>query len=352
METYTASVVGGGVGGRLSMNGLVASDRFELIAVTDLRKEVLEELQKTYPGIQTFTSYKEMFTQCPTDVVCVSTWAPSHKEITLEALQLPLKGILVEKPLADTSGAGSELLNAIKEKRIPMAVPHGLLVADHSVEIIKRIHGGDIGQLELVEIECDKWDIINAGIHWLNFFVTLVNHDPVDRVLAACDTSTRTYRDGMQVETDAVTYVVTKSGVRCVMNTGDFTPIIREGKGVLFRLVGTKGMIEFWGWEGAYKILNAENPEGTLITVEAGPKRGHQRHLEAMVSRIDEGTIDYTIPESSLTALELCEAAYLSHKYRCVVPFPLDAFQTPESVEWDPGTPYSGSGGGRDGRKL
>src|SRR3712207_8225841 len=45
-----------------------------------------------------------------------------------------------------------------------------------------------------------RWDIINAGIHWLNFFVTLTDNEPLDYVIAQCDTTTRTYRDGMQVE--------------------------------------------------------------------------------------------------------------------------------------------------------
>ena len=75
----------------------------------------------------------------------------------------------------------------------------------------------------MVEIQCSGWDIINAGIHWLDFFVTLdACPEPVSYVMAACDASTRTYRDGMQVETLAVTYAQTESGVRAVMQTGDY----------------------------------------------------------------------------------------------------------------------------------
>ena len=64
---------------------------------------------------------------------------------------------------------------------------------------------------------------INAGIHWLHFFVTLTRNEPLDFVMAICDSSTRTYRDGMQVETMAITYAQTHSGIRVVMNTGDDT---------------------------------------------------------------------------------------------------------------------------------
>jgi hypothetical protein len=36
---------------------------------------------------------------CASDVVCVSTFPPSHEEVALAALDLRLKGMLVEKPL-------------------------------------------------------------------------------------------------------------------------------------------------------------------------------------------------------------------------------------------------------------
>ena len=190
-----------------------------------------------------------MFKACPTDVVCVNT-GNSHESVTMDALELlPLKGILVEKPLGHTAKSGCNILNAIKAKKLPMAVPHGLLVKKVPVEIINRVGNKEIGELRLVEIQCNKWDIINAGIHWLNFFVSLTNNEPIDYVMAICETSTRTFRDGMQVETTGVTYAQTKSGIRVVMNTGDDVKISREGKDTLFRLVGTGGIIEFWGWK-------------------------------------------------------------------------------------------------------
>ena len=191
-EPLTACVVGGGSGGNLSMKALAASPRFKLVAAADMRPEVCAQLEQKCPGIRTFSSHQEMFAQSPTDVVCVSTWPPSHEPITLDALALPLKGILVEKPLGHTAASGRRLLQAIKQKRLPMAVPHGLLARETSLEVISRVRRGDIGQMKLMEIQCAKWDIINAGIHWLNLFVTLTGNEPMAWVMAACEASART----------------------------------------------------------------------------------------------------------------------------------------------------------------
>ncbi len=352
MKRYRAGVVGGGAGGRLSLEALRASDRYEVVAVADIGEAAREALARDFPGSTVFDSHQAMFAECTLDVVCVSTWAPSHRAVTEAALALPLTGILVEKPLAATTADGVALLEAIRARRLPMAVPHGLLTAAHAQQILSRVREGELGDLLLVEIQCRGWDIINAGIHWLNFAYLLNGAVPAASVLAACDATSRTYRDGVQVETEAVTYVECRNGVRFVMDTGDYVRTTREGKDFVFHLVGTKGQIEFWAWESAYAIVSPEHPGGELVPVPPAAGAGHRAHLERLAEQMDAGTPDYAIAESSLAALEMCEAAYLSHRHRCKVELPLSGFTPPPANDWDPGKPYSGSGGGRDGRKL
>lgn len=351
-DKLTASVVGCGVGGKKSMTALSASERFELVAAADINPRALQAAVKEFAELRTFTDHKEMFKKCPTDVVCVSTFPPSHEEITMDALKLPLKGMLVEKPLGHTFASGRCILEAIKSRSLSMAVPHGLLVKRIPLEVISRVRKGDIGELKLVEIQNRRWDILSAGIHWLNFFVHLSGFEPMDYVMAICESSTRTYRDGMQVETTAVTYAQTKSGKRVVMNTGDEVLVNREGTNTLFRIIGTAGLIEFLSGEDPYFILNVEHPQGASITREEFPGTHHQRHLEKMADMIRSGKPDYSIPDSSLMALEICEGAYISSRYRAKVTFPLDEFTPPVASDWDPGMPYGGEGGGRNGRKL
>ncbi len=348
----SASVVGGGTGGRLSLRALADSPLFDLVAVADLRPEVRRDLAAEYPGIETYPTHEAMFAARPTDVVCVSTYPPSHEPIALDALRLPLRGILVEKPLGHTAASGRRILEAVKARGLPMAVPHGLLAKRAPLEILERVRRGEIGELRLVEVQCSGWDIINAGIHWLNYFVTLTNNEPLAHVLACCDASTRTYRDGMQVETIAVTYAQTMSGVRVVMITGDEVRVNADGKQFLFQLVGTLGTIEFYGWDPSYRVLNAAFPNGRMFTPDEFAVSGHRRHLETMAAMVYNNEPDYTIPESSLLALEICEGAYLSSKHTCAVTFPVDEFVPPPRPQWQPGEPYSGTGGGRDGRKL
>jgi len=178
MKTYTAAAIGAGSGGKLSMAGLAASERYHLVAAADPAPEARAAAEATHPDRRTFSSHRDLFRACPTDVICVFSWPPSHLEVARAGLDLPLTGILVEKPLAPTAADGAALLDAIRLRGLPAAVPHGLLVAAHARQIIERVQGGDIGELKLVEIECAGWDILNAGIHWMNFCVVLLAADP------------------------------------------------------------------------------------------------------------------------------------------------------------------------------
>jgi len=154
------------------------------------------------------------------------------------------------------------------------------------------------------------------------------------------------------VETTSITYVQTKSGVRFIMQCGDDVAA-NDGSGqTLFRLVGERGMIQFHAWVNGIQVLNESNPGFKHVEVAKLPFAGHRAHLENLADMIETGKPDYAIPESSLTALEICEAAYLSSKHVCRVDFPYQAFTPPSRNVWEMGVPYPGHGGGRDGRKL
>ncbi len=347
---YSAAVVGCGAGGNLSIDALATSELFELVAVCDMRSEATAAVAARYPGVRTFADYQTMFVACPVDVVCVSTYAPTHAEIAHAALTLPLKGILLEKPLTDSVQTARALLDVIEQRGLPMIVPHGLMAHTHSREILQRVHAGEIGELKLIEIEFGGWDTFNAGPHTFNFVVALTGNAPVDWVMSACESSTRTYRDGMQVETTSITYVQTKQGIRMVMQAGDEVSPNIPGKGVVYRIIGTAGMIEFYMWENAYRLFNATHPSGELIVPTPLPMSVHQYLLEQLADMITSGKSDYSIAEASFIASEICEAAYLSNRHQCKVLFPVTDFIPPAKPVWDPGTPYRGTGGGRDGR--
>lgn len=349
-QPLTATVIGTGAGGRLSMGALSASPRFELVGVTDITAAARGRVEQDFPGVPTFADHLEMFATVPADVVCVSTYAPTHLPLAEAAVAAGARGLLVEKPLGDTTDAGRQIVAMMRDRGLPMVVPHGLMALPAPRRLIDDIHAGAIGTLRTVAMECTGWDIVNAGIHWIQFFVALVDPDPVDFVLTATDTSTQTFRDGMQVETSGVTLARTASGVRLVLETGDDVPIAHHDTACLMRFVGDDGHIEYAVWDNRYTLVGRDGR--TVIDGEAATVTGHRHHLEHLADLIESGTLDWSVPETSLRALEIVESAYLSARIGASVNLPLSSFVPPARLDWDLGVPYSGVGGGRNGREL
>ena len=351
-HVLTAGVVGAGTGGMLSIRGLQASGRYRLVGVADTSEVARTRVAQEVPRVDVFPDAGALLAALRPEVVCVSTFAPSHGEIVEQALAAGAEGVLLEKPIAPSWQEGRRVLDLLADRRVPVVVPHGLLVHGASEEVLKAVAGGEIGDVEVIEIQCAGWDIINAGIHWLDFALAALGGDEVQRVLAACDVSSRTFRDGIEVETEAVTYAVTRSGARLVMQTGDDVRPAREGKGLVYRIYGSRGSIEFWGWEDGFwpRTTAARLGAGTVVMpADAAP--GHQVYLEMLADMMGAGEPRYEMAELSLRALEICEAAYLSARHHCAVDLPLAGFVPQAPPDWSPGLPYRGEGG-RNGRQL
>ena len=363
MEPLSALVVGAGSGGTGSIRALAASPRYLLRGVADIASAARQRVAAEHPGVALFADHREALHTLRPDVVCVSTWPPSHVAVTRDALAAgSLRGLLLEKPIAHTWQAGRRLVDELRRRDLPCVVPHGLVVSSQGRAVIDQVRAGTIGAPRLVWIECRGWDILNAGIHWLHFALQLLR-GPFVEVQCACDSSTRTWRDGMQVETVASLVVTAADGARIALHTGDHVPMSAPAAGTLIRLVGSEGLIELPGWEPRYRIVSARHRadagdaagSASEVQVSSGPP-SHAAYLDRLADQIAAGTPQWEQVELSLAALELCDAAYTSAREGRAVRLGggtgLRAPTAAAAGNWDPGRPYSGSGGGRDGRRL
>jgi len=311
----TASVIGCGHGGGLSLDALVNSDEYELVAAADPSADARKNIADRFPNIRRFANFLEMLAECSADVVCVATPAPSHAPVARAVLEHGVRGLLLEKPLACDVATAERLLKEIRDVACPLVVPHGMLVLPAPQEVKARIRRGDIGRVATVVIQ-NAVDLLNAGIHWLAYLVDTFDNDSTTGVNAEFDVSDHVVSDKVQVETRGVTRIELQSGVVIRLHSGNRTeptstvlPRV-EQQGALFRVTGSKGVIEFSAWAGTYWI-QVDNSGGHLIkrSLPAGLSY-HQLFLEQLARNIAAGVPDYGSAELSLAALRLIESAY------------------------------------------
>jgi predicted dehydrogenase len=314
----TASIIGCGHGGGLSLDAVSNSSDYELIAAADPSADARKRVADRFPDVRLFADYGEMLAKCRTDVVCIATPAPSHASIACEVLHYKPKGLLLEKPLACDISTAAELLREIRDAACPVIVPHGMLVLPAAQEIKARIRRGDIGEIATVEVQ-NAVDLLNAGIHWLAYLLDVFDNDAPMTTNAEFDVSDHVVNDGVQVESRGDTRIKLESGLLIDLQSGNKTDPTSEvlpraqQRGALFRVTGSKGVIEFSAWAGSYWIqVGKSNGELIKQPLPAGSSY-HQIFLEQLAQNIAAGEVDYSSAELSLAALRLIESAYQQH---------------------------------------
>lgn len=346
-----AVVIGGGLAGGLALAALAESPSFVPVACADPSTTARNRVASKYPEQRIYADAEHMLEVERPDVACVSTPPGLHAEHARLAVHAGARGILLEKPIAPDGATARSLVAELRAAGVAVVIPHGLRVDPTAQAVSQAVRSGLIGVPTIIEIRTSRWDILNAGIHWIDFALGLID-DPIAGVLTACDTSTRTFRDGLQVETAAITLAETTSGARIYMTSGDDIALPSGTEFATIAVFGPKGTIDFRPFQAGFNVIVDGRPRERLDPAKPAPA-GHRAHLEQLAWFVTHGQTGDRGVDRSVAALEICEAAYHSNRTRSTVCPPVtDLSGTIVSQQWDPGSPYSGEGGGRDGRNV
>lgn len=315
MAMLTASVIGCGFGGGLSLEALAHSERYELVAACDLSAARREAVASRFPGVRLFDDDTEMLARVPADVVCVATPAPSHVPISRRVIERPVCGLLVEKPLSLDTASARSLLDEIERRRLPVTVPHGMLCLPAPQAVRTRLLRGDIGEITAIEVTSGV-DLLNAGIHWLAYLLDLLGDHGIEIIDAEFDVADRAVNDGARVESRGLLRLQTDSGIRVTLHSergcrprSDVLPA-GETLGAIFRITGRSGSIELSAWGGSYWIREKD----ATAEIVRRPLRGfcnfHQAMLDGLARQVGDARPDYRIARLSLEALGIIESAY------------------------------------------
>lgn len=100
------------------------TDGVELVALCDMDGEKLDRYATKFGVGGRFTDYKEMLEKEELDVVSVCTLSPSHLEITRAAVEVGVRGIFCEKPIAESLSAADEMIRLCAESGVALMIGH------------------------------------------------------------------------------------------------------------------------------------------------------------------------------------------------------------------------------------
>jgi predicted dehydrogenase len=302
------------------------------VAVAEVDPERLRVATNDFPGIQTYSTIREMLRKSDVGLVVIITPHNTHSPIALECLKAG-RHVVCEKPLAITTAEVDAMIAAAKKSRVMLSTYHNRHWDGCILEALDAVKKrGLIG--DIVRIDChmggygkpgDWWRtsrtisggiLYDWGVHLLEYSLQLIDA-PVTEVSGFAHSGfwapqTKWKADANEDEGFAVVRFKGPQWLTLRISTIASNP--PEG---WLEIVGTKGAITF---EGSHHKLFQHGKNRQIITRIANrPSEGH-RYYENVRDHLVNGDPLVITAEWSRRPIHILDLAVKSAKVGKALP--------------------------------
>jgi predicted dehydrogenase len=153
------AVVGLGYWGPNLVRNLHELSSADVTWACDLRAEALAPFKHRYPALATTTRFDKVLEDPATDAVAIVTPVGTHYELAAAALRAG-KHVLVEKPLAASSGDALDLIRLAEREGLVLMPGHTFLYSPPVNLVRDLIDSGELGEIYFISTSR-----VNLGLH-------------------------------------------------------------------------------------------------------------------------------------------------------------------------------------------
>ena len=128
---------------------LVANPKADLVALADMRPEILAKAAGKYGVAKTYEDYVEMIERENLDGVVVAVWHAAHFEVTRTCLERGLH-VILEKPMVLTAPHAKELVELSKRQQRELIIGYPWHFTPHTLKARDVIRSGELGPIHYV----------------------------------------------------------------------------------------------------------------------------------------------------------------------------------------------------------
>ncbi len=281
MKKYTTAVLGIGVRGMTHLKGLLETGRFEIVGLCDL------EIEKARRGAEVhgitvpcYTDAEPMLAETKPEVFVFVTPPCVRLSMVELAKKYGVKGLSLEKPMAESLGEARKMMDICKESGIKAVVCHQQKYLSQMQEMKKRIVDGEIGDIVKIHVETQLW-LAQLGTHYVDYALWANGGHRAKWVIGHVD-GRATLADSHPSPDFIMGEMLLENGTRVYVECGDLAESHREPDYAdidnRITVYGTKGYVwaETDGWWGAF----TSKTKGELVT---GKNPGWYHHQEKII---------------------------------------------------------------------
>lgn len=144
-----------------------------VVGCSDLNEKALGAYKNQYPGLKTFTDYRELLKLKEIDAVILATPTTTHYTLAKEAIKAG-KNLLVEKPLTTKTSEARELTEAAREAKLILMTGHTFLFNAGINRVKEYIDSKELGDIYYLHAARTNLGPIRQDV---NALVDLATHD-------------------------------------------------------------------------------------------------------------------------------------------------------------------------------
>lgn len=149
---------------------------FELIAGSDVSAEARDGFKiattKYKSDVAIYLDWQKMVHEVKPELVVVATNTDSHVLICNKLIDLGVKNILCEKPIALSVKDAETLVKKAKKKGCNLFVNYFRAYNPTYIDLIEKIHSGFLGKIQTFDVKYHK-GLLNNGTHFIDLLVRM-----------------------------------------------------------------------------------------------------------------------------------------------------------------------------------
>jgi scyllo-inositol 2-dehydrogenase (NADP+) len=294
-------------------------------AVAEIDESRLKVAETDFPGIQTYTSTKEMLKKSDVDLLAIITPHNTHAPLAIECLNAG-RNVVTEKPFAITTAECDAMIAAAKNNKAMLSTYHNRHWDGCIMHAVKQIRTGVIGEVHRVEAHMggygkpgDWWRtsksisggiLYDWGVHLLEYSLQVIDSKMVEVTGFA--------RSG---------FWAPKTAWKADTNEDEAQAVVRFASGAWLTLTlssvesnGKRGWVEFTGTKGSYimdggtwEAITHDGDE-TISTKGHNPNSEGWRHYQNIADHLTKGTPLVITPEWARRPIHIIDLACQSAK--------------------------------------
>lgn len=146
-----------------------------LSALCDVDKNSLKKCGSKFNVTKLYTSYEEMFEKEDLDIVSICTLVDTHFKIVKKAVEHDVKGIFLEKPMADNLENGKKIVELCNKNNTQLQIDHQRRFIPVYHQIRDFLANEKLGKIQNVNVYYGS-GVANTGSHLFDILLFLFGH--------------------------------------------------------------------------------------------------------------------------------------------------------------------------------